>query len=95
MNLNSHTKVHAHSHHNLRLAHSLATKDTIKVYKKRLVSRKNQSLLLKIILYDPWSLQLSLINRKLYTKDNAETSLIKNGSLIESSRLDQIKFTKF
>ncbi len=41
------------------------------VYKKRLVSRINQSLLLKINLYNTRTLQLNNINQmKLYTKYN-------------------------
>ncbi len=40
-------------------------------YKKRLVSRVNPSLLLKIILYNMWTLQLNKVNQmKLQTKDN-------------------------
>ncbi len=50
-------------------------------YKKRLVSRINPSLLLKIILYNTGTLQLNKVNQmKLYTKDNYGTSLIKHGS---------------
>ncbi len=47
------------------------------------------NLLLKIILYNTQTLQLnqSLIKWKLFTKDNSATSLIKCGSLIESSSL--------
>jgi hypothetical protein len=40
-------------------------------YKKRLVSRINPSLLLKINLRNTWTLQLNNINQmKLYTTDN-------------------------
>ena len=49
------------------------------VYKKRLVSRINPSFLVKIILYNTWTLQLNKVNQmKLYTKDNQGASLIKS-----------------
>ncbi len=55
---------------NLLLPHiSLPLK--YKLDKKRLVSRINPSLLLKIILYNSWTLQQIMLNQmKLFTKDN-------------------------
>ncbi len=45
--------------------------NTYTKYTKRLVSRINPCLLLKIILYNTWKLQLNKVNQmKLYTKDN-------------------------
>ncbi len=50
---------------------SLASFFQPNIYKKRLVSRINTSLLLKIILYNTLTLQLNKVNQmKLYTKYN-------------------------
>jgi hypothetical protein len=57
----------------------------------------NPSLLLKIILYNTWTLQLNKVylNGKLYPKDNEGTSLIKRVSLIEGSSICEFNLQSF
>ena len=75
---------------------AIVIKSSQTYYKKRLVSRINPSLILNIILYNTWTLQQIKFNQlKFYTKDNQGTSLIKHGSLIESSCLCYFNLQNF
>jgi hypothetical protein len=61
-------------------------------YKKRVFVQNKLNLLLKVILYDTWTLKLfaiktTLNQMEMITKDNEGSSLIKHGWLIESYSL--------